>query len=370
MALKCGIVGLPNVGKSTLFNALSENAKAESANYPFCTIDPNIGIVEVPDERLGHITAFVKPKSVVPTHIEFVDIAGLVKGASKGEGLGNQFLSHIRDCDAIVQVVRCFEEGDVIHVNGSVDPIRDIEVIETELMLADLSVVEKRLDKYQKLVKSGSNKAAVAAAEVLTRLKTALDAGTPTRDVELSEDDLEAIKDVQLITRLPVLYVGNIDEASAGSGVENDNPLFASVKKYATERGNDAVAICAKVESELAELPKEDRASFLEDLGLKHSGLQRLVTAAYGLLGLITYFTAGEQEVRAWTIRKGWKAPKAAGVIHGDFERGFIAAETYAYADLMKHESVSKIKEAGLMRKEGKEYVVKDGDVMLFRFNV
>ncbi len=369
MALKCGIVGLPNVGKSTLFNALSENAKAESANYPFCTIDPNIGIVEVPDERLGHITEFVKPKSVVPTHIEFVDIAGLVKGASKGEGLGNQFLSHIRDCDAIVQVVRCFEEGDVIHVNGSVDPIRDIEVIETELMLADLSVVEKRLDKHQKLAKGG-NKTAINASAALTKIKTALDAGTPARDVELDEDEKEAIKDVQLITNLPVLYVGNIDEASAGSGIEDEIALFAKVKKYALERGNDAIAICAKVEAELAELPKEDRASFLLDLGLKESGLQRLVKAAYSLLGLITYFTAGEQEVRAWTIRKGWKAPKAAGVIHGDFERGFIAAETYAYDDLMKHKNVGKIKEAGLMRKEGKEYTVKDGDVMLFRFNV
>ena len=368
-SVKCGIVGLPNVGKSTLFNALSESAKAESANYPFCTIDPNVGIVEVPDVRLQHITDFVKPKSVVPTHVEFVDIAGLVKGASTGEGLGNQFLSHIRDCDAIVQVVRCFEDGDVVHVNGSVDPLRDIEVIETELMLADLSVVEKRMEKHTKLARGG-NKEAIKATEVLTRLKKALDEGTPARELELDEDDLEAIKDVQLITRMPVLYVGNIDETSAGSGVENDIPMFKKVMEYAAEKDAGAIAICAKVESELAELPKEDRASFLEDLGLTDSGLQRLVKAAYKLLGLITYFTAGEQEVRAWTIHRGWKAPKAAGVIHGDFERGFIAAETYAYDDLMEHKSVSKIKESGLMRKEGKEYVVKDGDVMLFRFNV
>lgn len=369
MSLKCGIVGLPNVGKSTLFNALSENAKAESANYPFCTIDPNVGIVEVPDERLGHITDFIKPQSVVPTHIEFVDIAGLVKGASQGEGLGNQFLSHIRDCDAIVQVVRCFEDDDVVHVAGSVDPLRDVEVIETELMLADLSVVEKRLEKHKKLAKSG-NKEAIKASEVLTALKDFLGDGRAAREFEWDEDNEEAIKDVQLITKLPILYVANVDEDTAGSGAEDKNASFMRVKDYAQSKGTDAIAICAKVESELSELPKDEREAFLEDLGLKESGLQRLVKAAYSLLSLITYFTAGEKEVRAWTIRNGWKAPKAAGVIHSDFERGFIASETYAYNDLMEHKSVAKIKEAGLVRKEGKEYVVKDGDVMLFRFNV
>jgi GTP-binding protein YchF len=369
MALKCGIVGLPNVGKSTLFNALSENAKAEAANYPFCTIDPNIGIVEVPDERLARIAQYVQPKSIVPTHIEFVDIAGLVKGASKGEGLGNQFLSHIKDCDAVIQVVRCFEDGDVVHVNGSVDPLRDIEVIETELMLADLNVVDKRIEKHQKLAKSGDKKA-LKALEVLGAIKAALEAGKAARSVEVDEEGKEAIKDVQLITNLPVLYVGNIDESSAGSGVENKNPHFKALLEYAHKNGAEAIAICAKVEAELSELPKEDRVSFLKDLGLSESGLTRLVKAAYKLLGLITYFTAGEKEVRAWTIRQGWKAPQAAGVIHSDFERGFICSETYNYEDLMKFKNVAKIKEAGLVRKEGKEYVVKDGDIMLFRFNV
>jgi GTP-binding protein YchF len=369
MALKCGIVGLPNVGKSTLFNALSENAKAEAANYPFCTIDPNVGIVEVPDERLAKITEYVQPKSTVPTHIEFVDIAGLVKGASKGEGLGNQFLSHIKDCDAVIQVVRCFEDGDVVHVNGSVDPLRDIEVIETELMLADLNVVDKRIEKHQKLAKGGDKKA-LKALEVLGAIKAALEAGKAARSVEVDEEGKEAIKDVQLITNLPVLYVGNIDETSAGSGVENKNPHFKALLEFAHKNGAEAIAICAKVEAELSELPKEDRVSFLKDLGLSESGLTRLIKAAYKLLGLITYFTAGEKEVRAWTIRQGWKAPQAAGVIHSDFERGFICSETYNYEDLMKFKNVAKIKEAGLVRKEGKEYVVKDGDIMLFRFNV
>ncbi|MEO5666768.1 MAG: redox-regulated ATPase YchF [Bdellovibrionota bacterium] len=369
MALKCGIVGLPNVGKSTLFNALSENAKAEAANYPFCTIEPNTGIVQVPDERLDKITEYVKPQKTVPTHIEFVDIAGLVKGASKGEGLGNQFLSHIRDCNAIVQVVRCFEDGDVVHVNGSVDPIRDLEVIETELMLADLSNVEKRLEKLAKLARSGDKKA-IKAVEVMEAFKKALEAGKPARTVAVDEEGLEATKEVQLITSLPMLYVGNIDEASAGNGVEMKNPHFKKLHDYAQANGSEAIAISAKVEAELSEIPIEDRKSFLEDLGLTDSGLQRLVKGAYKILGLITYFTAGEQEVRAWTIHRGWKGPQAAGVIHSDFEKGFIAAETYGYEDLLKFQNVAKIKEAGLMRKEGKEYVVRDGDIMLFRFNV
>jgi ribosome-binding ATPase len=369
MALKCGIVGLPNVGKSTLFNALSENAKAESANYPFCTIDPNTGIVQVPDERLDKITEYVKPQKTVPTHIEFVDIAGLVKGASKGEGLGNQFLSHIRDCDAIVQVVRCFDDGDVVHVSGSVDPIRDIEIIETELMLADLANVEKRMEKVAKLARSGDKKA-LKQMEVMGALKTALEAGKPARSVTIDDEGKEAMKEVQLITSLPMLYVGNIDESNAGSGVENKNPHFKKLMDYATAHGAEAIAISAKVEAELSEIPLADRKSFLEDLGLTDSGLQRLVKGAYKILGLITYFTAGEQEVRAWTIHRGWKGPQAAGVIHSDFEKGFIAAETYGYEDLLKYQSVAKIKEAGLMRKEGKDYVVRDGDIMLFRFNV
>jgi GTP-binding protein YchF len=369
MSLKCGIVGLPNVGKSTLFNAVSESAKAEAANYPFCTIDPNVGIVSVPDERLDKITEFVKPQKTVPTAIEFVDIAGLVKGASQGEGLGNQFLSHIRDTDAIIQVVRCFEDGDVVHVSGSVDPIRDIEIIETELMLADLSVVDKRIEKHAKLAKSG-NKDAQTAIVVLTKLKTSLEAGKPARTVKLEPEELLAIKDTQLITIKPELFVGNIEEASAGTGVEEKNPHFKKLREYARAHNSDAIAISAKVEAELSELPPEDRASFLKDLGLESSGLNRLVKAAYKLLGLATYFTAGEKEVRAWTIHQGWKAPAAAGVIHTDFERGFISAETYHYEDLIKHQSEAKIKEAGLIRKEGKEYVVRDGDIMLFRFNV
>jgi ribosome-binding ATPase len=369
MALKCGIVGLPNVGKSTLFNALSESAKAEAANYPFCTIEPNVSIVQVPDERLIQISQYVKPQNQVPTHIEFVDIAGLVKGASKGEGLGNQFLSHIRDCDAILHLVRCFEDSEVTHVHETVGPVRDIEVIETELMLADLSIVEKGLQRQQKMAKSGDKEAGLAF-EALTKLKAALDAGKPAREVELDEESQHAIRDIQLITNKAILYVGNIDESSAGSGVEEKNPHFKALKDFAKSRGSDALAISAKVEAELSELPKEDRLSFLKDLGLEESGLARLTKAAYKLLGLITYFTAGEKEVRAWTIRQGTLAPGAAGVIHTDFERGFISAETYHFDDLMRLKNEAKIKEAGLVRKEGKSYLVKDGDIMLFRFNV
>ena len=369
MGLQCGIVGLPNVGKSTLFNALSQKVKAAAANYPFCTIDPNASIVEVPDERIAKISEFIKPVRVVPAFVEFVDIAGLVKGASKGEGLGNQFLGHIKDCNAILHVVRCFEDGDIIHVNGSVDPIRDIEVIETELMLADLSTVEKRIDRLSKTAKSG-DKVSIATLEVLNPIKTSLDAGKPVRAMKLSAEQTALIHDLHLITEKPMLFVGNINESAAGSGVENTNAHFVALKEYAQKNGAECVAICARLEAEVGELDAGDRAAFLKDLGINDSGLLRLIQGAYKLLGLRTYFTAGVQEVRAWTIHAGDKAPAAAGVIHSDFERGFIAADVYHYDDLVKYGSEAKVKEAGLLRLEGKEYVVKDGDLMHFKFNV
>jgi GTP-binding protein YchF len=369
MGLKCGIVGLPNVGKSTLFNAVSTTAKAQAANYPFCTIDPNVGVVEVPDPRLYKISEYVKPKKLVPTTFEFVDIAGLVSGASKGEGLGNQFLGHIKDCDAIAQVVRCFEDGDIVHVSGSVDPLRDIEVIDTELMLADLSTVERRLDRSRKAAKTGEKNAAQTSA-FLEKIKAALESGKPARKVEGSEEDWELVRDLHLITEKPVIFIANIDEASAGSGTENKNPHYLKLKEYAKQEGIDVIPICARVEAEVAELPAEDRPAFLKDLGIEVAGLDRVIQSAYKLLGLRTYFTAGEQEVRAWTIHDGWKAPQAAGVIHTDFERGFISAEVYHYDELVKQGSAQKVKEAGALRTEGKEYVVRDGDIMLFRFNV
>jgi GTP-binding protein YchF len=369
MGLQCGIVGLPNVGKSTLFNALLAKIKAQAANYPFCTIDPNVGVVDVPDARLQKISAIIKPQKIVSTTFEFVDIAGLVKGASQGEGLGNQFLGHIKDCDAIAHVVRCFEDGDVIHVNGSVDPVRDVEVIETELMLADLSTVEKRLDRIAKQAKSG-DKASQAQAAVLEKLKAALGSGKLARSVQATPEEWALVHDLHLITQKPMLFVGNINENSAGSGSELNNAAYKKLKEYAEKTGAQCIPICAKVEQELAELSPEERESFIKDLGLETSGLNKLIQAAYKLLGLRTYFTAGEQEVRAWTIRSGWKAPQAAGVIHTDFERGFICAECYASDDLLRLGSAAKVKEAGLLRMEGKEYEVKDGDVLLFRFNV
>lgn len=366
MALKAGIVGLPNVGKSTLFNAITQ-AGAESANYPFCTIDPNVGVVEVPDERLDKLTELVVPNRTVPTAFEFVDIAGLVRGASKGEGLGNKFLAHIREVDAIVHVVRCFEDENITHVDGKINPISDIQTINLELILADLDSVEKKIDRTRKNMKGG-NKQFVQEVEVLERVKEALYNDQPARSVELTEDELLIIRDLHLLTLKPVLYAANVSEGEVAN--TEGNPYVQQVKEFAAAEGAEVVPISAKVEAEIAELEGEDKEMFLEELGLSASGLDRLIQAAYRLLGLYTYFTAGVQEVRAWTIRKGTKAPGAAGVIHSDFERGFIRAEVVSYDDLLAAGSMNGAKERGQLRLEGKEYIVQDGDVMHFRFNV
>jgi GTP-binding protein YchF len=366
MALQVGIVGLPNVGKSTLFNAIT-SAKAEAANYPFCTIDPNVGVVAVPDPRLDQITQFIKPQNVIPTAMEFVDIAGLVKGASQGEGLGNQFLSHIRQTDAIVHVVRCFEDPNVIHVSGSIDPLRDVEVINTELMLADLDSIDKKLKAIEKTAKNTQDKKLKMQFEVVKKVHTALSAGKPARSVAI--DDLEAplLKELHLITSKPMLYACNVSDTDFSAG---GNKWTQEVDKFAQAEGNSSLLICSAMEAEIAQLPKEEQKEFLAALGTTESGLTRLILAAYKLLGLSTYFTAGEKEVRAWTIRTGMKAPQAAGVIHTDFERGFIRAETYHCEDLFKLKSEQAVKDAGKYRSEGKEYLVKDGDILFFRFNV
>ena len=364
--MKLGIVGLPNVGKSTLFNALT-NAGAESANYPFCTIEPNVGVVAVPDKRMDVLAEMYNPEKYTPAVIEFVDIAGLVKGASKGEGLGNKFLSHIREVDAILHVVRCFEDDNIIHVDGSIDAMRDLETINLELIFSDMEILERRMDRVKKAMKG--DKSLAVEVELLERVYAALESGKCARTLELTDDERAMIAEANLLTMKPIIYVANVSEAEAG-GEPVDNAMYQSLKAHAATENAEVIAICAGIEAEIAELSDDEKAMFLEELGIAESGLDRLIKKSYSLLGLISYLTAGPKEVRAWTIVKGTKAPQAAGKIHSDFERGFIRAEIVSFDDMMKCGSVNAAKEQGLMRSEGKEYVIADGDIVLFRFNV
>ena len=361
--MKLGIVGLPNVGKSTLFNAIT-NTKADAANYPFCTIEPNVGVVCVPDERLDALAKMYEPEKYTPAIIEFVDIAGLVKGASKGEGLGNKFLSHIREVDAIIHVVRCFSDGNIVHVEGSIDPLRDIEIIDMELVFADMETAEKRLDRAKKQAKG--DKKALADVSLFEKIIKCLEDGKCIRTLDLSDDEKKTVKEANFLTDKPVIYAANMSE----NDFSDDNEYYKKVKEFAAAEGSEVIPICGKIEEEISELEDDEKAMFLEELGLKESGLARLIKASYSLLGLISYLTAGKPEVRAWTITKGTKAPQAAGKIHSDFERGFIRAEVVAFDDLISCGSLNAAKEKGLVRSEGKEYVMKDGDVVLFRFNV